>query len=78
MATRNVVLFRITIGFFITGGILFILDRPYWYYSIPVFTVAILIPLVAWMWSIAGWADDTMNRWTGKNLDPNNDPKEEV
>ena len=70
MAKRNANLFLITIGFFITGGILFSLDRPYWYYSIPVFTVAILIPLVLWMWSIAGWADDTLHSWTKKNPAP--------
>jgi len=62
MVQGNAVLFLITILLFITGGILFILDRPYWYYSIPVFTIAILIPLVAWMWGIAGWADDVTKK----------------
>jgi len=66
--TSNASLFFITIGLFITGGILFSLDSPYWLYSIPVFTIAILIPLVSWMWSIAGWADETVHRWTDKNL----------
>ncbi len=72
MTKRNVILFRITIGFFIMGGILFILDRPYWYYSIPVFTIAILIPLVLWMWKISGWADDALHSLTKKSISPKN------
>jgi len=57
----------ITIILFIASGILFFMDRPYWYFGILTLTVAILIPLISAMWKIAGWGANKVEEFTHKD-----------
>jgi len=63
----NQTLALVVISFFIIGGVLFTFDQPYWYFSIFFFTIGILIMIVKTIWSIAGWADDTLQNAFDKN-----------
>jgi len=53
--------------------VLFTLDNPYWYYSILPMIVLMIIIITKVTWNIAGWADNTVRRWSDANLAPDED-----
>ncbi len=67
---QNQVLTLVTISLFIISGIVFTLDSPHWLYAIPILFIAIMIPILKAIWSIAGWGDKQYQRYFG---DQNNE-----
>ena len=65
----NQVLGVITIVLFL-GGIVFAFALDQLWIGIAMFIVGLVIILFRVIWSIAGWADETLHRWTDKNLAP--------
>jgi len=41
--------------------------------GIGLFSLGFIIIMIKMMWGISGWADDTLHRWTDKNLSPRED-----
>ncbi len=41
--------------------------------GIGLFSLGFIIILIKIMWGVSGWADDTLHRWTDKNLAPKED-----
>jgi len=41
--------------------------------GIGLFSLGFIIILIKIMWGISGWADDTLHRWTDKNLSTRED-----
>ena len=68
----SAILAGVTLFLFIISFGLFFLDRPYWYFGIITFVIAIMIVIVKAIWRIAGWADDVVQKATSK------DPKIDV
>jgi len=62
---QNRILAITTIFLFVMGIIVFTLEQPYWYYSIIILFIAILIPILKVMWNIAGWGDKQYQRYFG-------------
>lgn len=65
MSQTNRILALVVIVLFVIGTILFTMERPQWYYSIPLFMIAILIILLKIIWSISGWANNVFERYLG-------------
>lgn len=62
---QNQILSLTTILLLIISGIVFTLDSPYWLYAIPILFIAIMIPILKTIWSIAGWGDTQYQRYFG-------------
>jgi len=62
---QNRILAITTIFLFVIGIIVFTLEQPYWYYAIIILFIAIFIPILKAMWSIAGWGDKQYQRYFG-------------
>ena len=59
--------------FLIVAGIFTIFGTDQILIGIGLFSLGFIIILIKIMWGISGWADDTMHRWTDKNLSPRED-----
>ena len=57
----------------IIAGILTIFASDQILIGIGLFSLGFIIILIKIMWGISGWADDTLHRWTDKNLAPKED-----
>ena len=57
----------------IVTGILILFGTDQIFVGIGLFSLGFVIILIKIMWGISGWADDTLNRWTDKNLAPKED-----
>lgn len=66
---KNQVLASVTI-FLIIASIVLAFPLDQLWVGIGLFIVAIIIILLKVTWSIAVWGDDTLRRWTDKNLAP--------
>ena len=58
---------------FIIAGIFTIFATDQILIGIGLFSLGFIIILIKMMWGISGWADDTLHRWTDKNLAPKED-----
>jgi len=52
------------------GGIVFAFTLDQLWFGIVMMVAGMIIFLVRVTWSIAGWADNTLQRWADKNLAP--------
>lgn len=52
------------------GGIVFAFTLNQLWFGIVMMVAGMIIFLVRVTWSIAGWADNTLQRWADKNLAP--------
>jgi len=59
--------------FLIVAGILTFFVTDQLLIGIGLFSLGFVIILIKIMWGISGWADDTLHRWTDKNLSPRED-----
>ena len=59
--------------FLIVAGILTFFATDQLLIGIGLFSLGFIIILIKIMWGISGWADDTMHRWTDKNLSTRED-----
>ena len=57
----------------IVVGILTIFATDQLLIGIGLFSLGFIIILIKIMWGISGWADDTLHRWTDKNLSSRED-----
>ena len=57
----------------IVAGILILFGTDQILIGIGLFSLGFIIILIKIMWGISGWADDTMHRWTDKNLSTRED-----
>ena len=62
---QNQIFALTTIILLIISGIVFTLDSPHWLYAIPILLIAIMIPILKTIWSIAGWGDKQYQRYFG-------------
>lgn len=56
--------------FLIIGGIVLAFPLDQLWIGIGLFSIAMIIILIKITWGISVWADDTLHRWTDKNLAP--------
>ena len=68
----NQVLAIITL-FLIIGGIVLAFPLDELWRGLAMFIVGLVIILLKAMWANAVWADNTLHRWTAKNLAPEDD-----
>jgi len=54
-------------------GILILFGTDQIFVGIGLFCIGFVIIMLKMMWGISGWADDTLHRWTEKNLSPRED-----
>jgi len=66
----NIAIFSIIL---IVVGILTLFATDQILIGIGLFSLGFIIILIKMMWGISGWADDTLHRWTDKNLAPKED-----
>ncbi len=57
----------------IVVGILTLFATDQLLIGIGLFSLGFIIILIKIMWGISGWADDTLHRWTDKNLSTRED-----
>ncbi len=56
--------------FLIIGGIVLAFPLDQLWIGIGLFSIAMIIILIKITWGISVWADDTLHRWSDKNLAP--------
>jgi hypothetical protein len=45
----------ISLVFWIISLVLFFQESPYWLWAILTISIALLIPMIKWMWDMSGW-----------------------
>lgn len=56
--------------FFLVGGIIAAFPLDQLWIGIAMFVIGLIIIILKVTWGIAVWADNTLQRWTDKNLAP--------